>query len=77
MKCHLQLKCSETFTIFYRACEALRQCLPDQLKDSTFATCLKDDNSTKRWLSQLQVNLEAPTGPGPDPRGMTTPLHQQ
>lgn len=29
--------------------------------------CLKDDNSTKRWLSQLLKNLETPglpTGPG-------------
>lgn len=50
-----------------RAREALRQCLPDQLKDGTFMNCLKDDNSTKRWLSQLLKNLETPglpTGPG-------------
>ena len=58
--------------ILCRAREALRQCLPDQLKDNTFAACLKDDNSTKRWLSQLQVNLEAPSVP--DPRGIP-PLH--
>lgn len=60
-------------TLNFRAREALRQCLPDQLKDSTFANCLKDDNSTKRWLMQLQQNLEAPGVP--DPRSM--PLHQQ
>ena len=36
-----------------RACEALCQCLPDQLKDETFAACLKDDKSTKHWLAQL------------------------
>lgn len=42
----------------YRAREALRQCLPDQLKDSTFANCLKEDKSTKHWLSSLLKNLE-------------------
>ncbi|XP_041365888.1 CCR4-NOT transcription complex subunit 9 [Gigantopelta aegis] len=66
VRCYLRLSDNA------RAREALRQCLPDQLKDSTFAACLKDDNSTKRWLSQLQVNLEAPSVP--DPRGIP-PLH--
>lgn len=55
---------------------ALRQCLPDQLRDNTFATCLQEDKSTKHWLNQLLKNLEAgppsqtgPTQPGqPDPR---------
>uniref|UniRef100_A0A915JVG8 CCR4-NOT transcription complex subunit 9 n=1 Tax=Romanomermis culicivorax TaxID=13658 RepID=A0A915JVG8_ROMCU len=42
-----------------RAREALRQCLPDQLKDNTFANCLKDDKSSQHWLSQLLANLEA------------------
>ena len=46
-----------------RAREALRQCLPDQLKDQTFAVCLLDDPSTKRWLSQLLKNLEQPVMP--------------
>ena len=43
---------------FYRACEALCQCLPDQLKDDTFSECLKDDKSTKHWLAMLLKNLE-------------------
>ena len=34
------------------------QVLPDQLKDDTFANCLKDDKSTKHWLSQLLKNVE-------------------
>ena len=47
------------FVIFsFRACEALCQCLPDQLKDETFAPCLKEDKSTKHWLAQLLKNLE-------------------
>ena len=36
--------------------------MPDHLKDNTFAACLKEDNSTKRWLAQLLKNLEAPPG---------------
>jgi len=31
--------------------------LPDSLRDATFSTALKDDVSTKRWLSQLLYNL--------------------
>lgn len=54
--------------MLHRAREALRQCLPDQLKDNTFSSCMKDDNATKRWLMQLQQNLEAPGIP--DPRSM-------
>ncbi|KAL5006247.1 hypothetical protein ScPMuIL_015053 [Solemya velum] len=67
VRCYLRLSDNP------RAREALRQCLPDQLKDNTFANCLKDDNSTKRWLMQLQQNLETPCVP--DPRGI--PLLQQ
>ena len=40
-----------------RAREALRQCLPDALRDSTFTNCLKDDVTTKRWLTQLLFNI--------------------
>ena len=48
----------------FRACEALCQCLPDQLKDDTFAECAKDDKSLKHWISQLLKNLQnmAPAG---------------
>lgn len=59
VRCYLRLSDNP------RAREALRQCLPDQLKDSTFAGCLKDDNSTKRWLAQLLKNLESPAVPTP------------
>lgn len=59
VRCYLRLSDNQ------RARGALRQCLPDQLKDTTFANVLKDDNSTKRWLNQLIKNLsEAPI---PDP----------
>jgi CCR4-NOT transcription complex subunit 9 len=36
-----------------RAREALRQCLPDPLKDQTFANTLKGDPVANRWLQQL------------------------
>ncbi|GFR86680.1 cell differentiation protein RCD1 homolog [Elysia marginata] len=51
VRCYLRLSDNS------RAREALRQCLPDQLKDLTFQNCLKDDQTTKRWLVQLQQNL--------------------
>jgi len=58
VRCYLRLSDNP------RAREALRQCLPDQLKDTTFQACLREDLSTKRWLSQLLRNLEQPVAPG-------------
>lgn len=43
---------------FSRACEALQQCLPDQLRDATFAACLQEDKSTKYWLTSLIKNVD-------------------
>jgi CCR4-NOT transcription complex subunit 9 len=40
-----------------RAREALRQCLPDALRDETFAECLREDLTTKRWLQQLVLTI--------------------
>ncbi|KAF2461090.1 cell differentiation family, Rcd1-like-domain-containing protein [Lineolata rhizophorae] len=40
-----------------RAREALRQCLPDPLRDATFSGVLRDDAATKRCLAQLLINL--------------------
>ncbi|KAM7195213.1 putative cell differentiation protein rcd1 [Naviculisporaceae sp. PSN 640] len=40
-----------------RAREALRQCLPEPLRDATFTSVLRDDAATKRCLSQLLINL--------------------
>ncbi|KAK7747298.1 RNA-binding protein, CCR4-NOT complex subunit Rcd1 [Cytospora paraplurivora] len=36
-----------------RAREALRQCLPEPLRDATFSSVLRDDAATKRCLTQL------------------------
>lgn len=64
VRCYLRLSDNP------RAREALRQCLPEFLKDSTFAACLKDDTSTKRWLAQLMKNLQdIPASSIGDPRG--------
>ncbi|GAB7339086.1 hypothetical protein MBLNU457_5741t1 [Dothideomycetes sp. NU457] len=40
-----------------RAREALRQCLPEPLRDATFSVLLRDDAATKRCLSQLLLAL--------------------
>ena len=71
VRCYLRLSDNP------RAREALRQCLPDQLKDSTFATCLKDESTTKKWLAQLIKNIEGTgmpvSGPGVGGPGLTGP----
>jgi len=41
-----------------RSREALRQCLPEPLRDGTFQNVLKDDQTTKRWLGQLLMIVE-------------------
>ncbi|MCL7043703.1 hypothetical protein MKW94_025681 [Papaver nudicaule] len=51
IRCYLRLSDNP------RACEALRNCLPDMLRDATFSQCLRDDVTTKRWLQQLIHNV--------------------
>lgn len=60
VRCYLRLSDN------VRAREALRQCLPEPLRDTTFVACLKEDPATRRWLGQLLANLgeaAAPAGP--------------
>ena len=45
IRCYLRLSDNP------RAREALRQCLPDPLRDATFSQILKDDITTKRYLT--------------------------
>ncbi|KAK4723592.1 hypothetical protein R3W88_026371 [Solanum pinnatisectum] len=40
-----------------RACQALKICLPDMLRDDTFSSCLHEDPITRRWLQQLLLNV--------------------
>jgi CCR4-NOT transcription complex subunit 9 len=51
VRCYLRLSDNP------RAREALRQCLPEPLRDATFSMILKDDTITKRCLAQLLLNL--------------------
>jgi len=51
VRCYLRLSDNN------RAREALRGCLPSQLRDNTFGEVLKDDIVTKRWLTQLLFNI--------------------
>jgi len=60
IRCYLRLSDNP------RAREALRSCLPEQLKDqSFFQACLKDEPNTKRWQAQLIRNVETPNNAGP------------
>ena len=51
VRCYLRLSDN------LRAREALRQCLPDSLRDNTFSAALKDDVTVKRWLTSLVFNM--------------------
>ncbi|KAI9738639.1 MAG: Cell differentiation protein rcd1 [Cirrosporium novae-zelandiae] len=51
VRCFLRLSDNQ------RAREALRQCLPEPLRDATFSSVLRDDAATKRCLAQLLINL--------------------
>ncbi|KAH7521214.1 hypothetical protein FEM48_Zijuj07G0009500 [Ziziphus jujuba var. spinosa] len=50
------IRCYLRLTDNLRACEALRNCLPDMLRDATFNECLREDPTTRRWLQQLLHN---------------------
>lgn len=51
------LICGSSLSDNPRAREALRQCLPEPLRDATFSSVLRDDAATKRCLAQLLINL--------------------
>jgi len=51
IRCYLRLSDNP------RAREALRQCLPELLRNPGFTSCLKDDITTRRWLAQLLINV--------------------
>lgn len=69
VRCYLRLSDNS------RAREALRQCLPDQLRDITFNVCLQEDKSTKHWLAMLLKNLEPGSTPS-EPRQLAmSPLN--
>lgn len=47
-----------------RAREALRLCLPESLRDQTFAAVVRNEESAQRWLALLIKNLNEPTTEG-------------
>jgi CCR4-NOT transcription complex subunit 9 len=49
IRCYLRLSDNP------RAREALRQCLPEPLRDATFSQILKDDMTTKRYRFQQLI----------------------
>ena len=42
-----------------RARDALRQCLPEALRDQTFANTIRGEESVQKWLALLMKNLAA------------------
>ncbi|KAK9689233.1 hypothetical protein RND81_09G045000 [Saponaria officinalis] len=67
VRCYLRL--SENLTCV-RARDALRNCLPDSLRDGTFASFLREDPVTGKWHHQLLVNIgAAPRVPFPNGAG--------
>jgi len=57
MQAHLLMLPVHRLSDNARAREALRQCLPEPLRDATFSSVLRDDAATKRCLAQLLINL--------------------
>lgn len=57
MSCTLLTWVLSAALLLSRAREALRQCLPDLLRNPQFTSCLKSDDTTRRWLAQLLVNV--------------------
>ncbi|PAV80205.1 hypothetical protein WR25_20083 [Diploscapter pachys] len=51
------IRCYSRLSDNARAQQALRQCLPDQLKDDTFKAALEKDPSSRSWLRTLMKNL--------------------
>nr|XP_010941549.1 CCR4-NOT transcription complex subunit 9 isoform X3 [Elaeis guineensis] len=51
------IRCYQRLSEHPRACDSLKNCLPDMLKDGTFNNCLRDDPGTREWLQQLQDNV--------------------
>ena len=72
VRCYLRLSDN------LRAREALRQCLPEALRDNSFALHVKDDQTVKRWLNSLLYNLSNAGAPAPttqDAPQTTNPNH--
>jgi len=62
IRCYLRLSDHQ------RARVALKQCLPDSLRDNTFASLFHEDKTVKTWLMSLLMNIGdiAPVGVPPN-----------
>lgn len=74
IRCYLRLSDN------VRAREALRQCLPDALRDynANFGLPLRDDENVRKWLAQLQANIAEVGGAGAAQahnQAMAIPMH--
>ncbi|XP_010544237.1 PREDICTED: cell differentiation protein RCD1 homolog [Tarenaya hassleriana] len=58
IRCYLRLSDNP------RACAVLGSCLPDSLRDGTFVSCLREDQTARRWLQQLLHNVNVGVGAG-------------
>jgi len=53
------VRCYSRLSDNTRAREALRQCLPDQLKNTTFKKCIENDQVTMKYLNTLLTNTNS------------------
>lgn len=54
------IRCYLRLTEHSRAKDALKQCLPAELKNNTFSAYYKDDPNMCKWLAQLLQAVDAP-----------------
>lgn len=54
------IRCYQRLSDHPRARDALKHCLPDQLRNDTFAGLIADDANMKKWLYHLLVNVGDP-----------------
>jgi CCR4-NOT transcription complex subunit 9 len=58
IRCYLRLSDNP------RAREALRSCLPELLRNAQFTSCLKNDDTTRRYVwARVSSNVQAPQSP--------------
>ncbi|CUF10747.1 cell differentiation protein, putative [Bodo saltans] len=52
------IRCFLRLSDHSRARDALKRCLPDELRNGTFAKIVSEDNNMKKWLFQLLINID-------------------
>lgn len=54
------IRCYQRLSEHPRARDALKHCLPEQLRNDTFTSLIADDPNMKKWLYQLLLNVADP-----------------